>query len=172
MSVLGKKSFNTRRTGAILAVAAMALLAAPLTHAIQGPKAIKQKHEIRHEIEHIEELWRDAIVSNNVQAMEGLLSDDYTGITPSGTLETKDKVLANLRAGNAHFTSIVLSERKLRFYGTTALVNSRADVAGTLGSRNISGSYRYAHVYARDGQGKWHIVSIESSRISDADDRK
>ena len=131
-----------------------------------------QKHENRHEIEQIEDAWRSAVLKANVPAMDSLLADDYMAITASGTLETKEKTLANLRAGLMRFNSIDFSERKLRFYGTTALVTSRAEVSGMTANRDITGSYRYTHVYARDAQGKWKIVSFEASRIRDPNEKK
>ena len=131
-----------------------------------------QKHENRHDIEQIEDAWRVAILKGDVAAMNSLLSDDYMAITAFGTLETKEKTLANLRAGLAHFTAIEFSERKLRFYGATALLTARAEVKGMAASRDISGSYRYTHVYVRDAQGKWKIVSFEANRIRSADEHK
>jgi ketosteroid isomerase-like protein len=151
-------------------VAALAVSACAPALLAGAPRA--QKHENRHEIERIEEAWRNAVLKGNVSVMDGLLADDYMAITASGTLETKEKALANVRAGVMHFTSIELSERKLRFYGTTALVTSRAEVTGTSANRDFSGSYRYTHVYARDAQGKWRIVSFEASRIRDPDEHK
>jgi len=152
-----------------LAVALVLAACAPALHAGQ---ARAQRHENRHEIEQIEDTWRTAVLKANVVAMEALLADDYIAITASGTLETKEKTLANLRAGVMHFTSINFSERKLRFYGTTALVTSRAEVRGSSANRDISGSYRYTHVYARDPQGNWKIVSFEASRIRDRDEKR
>lgn len=137
-------------------------------HAFQA--RVHQKN--RHEIEAIEEAWRSAVLKGNVAAMDALLADDYMAITASGTLETKEKALANMRAGVVHFNSIGLSERKVRFYGTAALVTSRAEVSGTSPSRDISGSFRYTHVYARDAQGKWKIVSFEASRIRNPGENK
>ena len=98
----------------------------------------------------------------------GLLADDYIAITPNGTLQSKDQTLANLRAGATQIKSIEFSDRKVRFYGQTALVTSRAEVNGTNGEANFSGSYRYTRVYVRNEQGKWKIVSFEASRIRDA----
>ena len=129
-----------------------------------GPPGGK-KHENRREIEQIEEAWRNAVLKSNSAALSPLLADDYMAITATGTLETKERTLANLRSGAMHFTSIDLSERKLRFYGSTALVTSRAEVSGTVANHDVSGSYRYTHVYVRDAQGNWKIVSFEASRI-------
>ncbi len=150
-----------RAVGLVLAV----LLCGPALQALHVGAPMGRRHENRKEIEQIEETWRNAMLQSNSVAMGPLLADDYNGITASGTLETKEKTLADLRTGVRHFTSIHLSERKLRFYGNTVLVTSRADVTGTSGGRDISGSYRYTHVYVRDAQGTWRIVSFEASRI-------
>jgi ketosteroid isomerase-like protein len=86
-------------------------------------------------------------------------------ITPSGTLQTKDDTLASLRSGRIHFAELNMSDRKVRFYGTTAVVTSLADVQATTTEGPVTGSYRYTRVYVRDAQGRWKIVSFEASRI-------
>jgi ketosteroid isomerase-like protein len=142
-------------------VAALCLL--PLCAAQQKP----QKHEHRHhEIDQLEDLWRKALLTSDPSAMDSLLADDYTAITANGTLQTKEDWLASLRSGRVHITTLDTSDRKIRFYGDTAVVTSRADVQGTGGEGEVSGSYRYTRVYVRDPQGKWKIVSFEASRIA------
>ncbi len=131
-----------------------------------------QKHERRHEIDQLEDAWRNAVLKSNVAAIDALLADDYMAITPSGTLQTRDQELANLRSGQTHLNSLNISDRKVRFYGSTALVTSLAQVEGTSGERDISGSYRYSHVYVRDARGKWKIVSFEANRIREAEEHK
>jgi ketosteroid isomerase-like protein len=126
-----------------------------------------EKHETRHQIEHLEDTWSNAILHGNVAAMEALLADDYMAITPTGILQSKEQALANMRAGTVHFKSIDLSDRKIRLYGTTALVTSRAEVSATGPEGNISGSYRYTRVYVKDTHGAWRIVSFESSKIKE-----
>jgi ketosteroid isomerase-like protein len=93
-------------------------------------------------------------------------------ITASGTLQTKDQALANLRSGRTHFTVLDISDRKVRFYGPTALVTSLAVVTGTNAQGNFAGSYRYTRVYVRNLQGEWKIVSFEASKIRDPAERK
>jgi ketosteroid isomerase-like protein len=127
-----------------------------------------QKHEHRHEIDHLEETWRDAMLNGNTAAMDALLADDYMAITASGTLQTREQALANLRSGHTHFKELVISDRKVRFYGTTAVVTSLAEARGTNADRDFSGSFRYTRVYVRDAQGAWKIVSFEASRIRES----
>jgi ketosteroid isomerase-like protein len=131
-----------------------------------------QKHESRREIDLLEEAWRDAALKANVVAMEALLADDYMAITSTGTLQTKEQALANFRSGRTRFTSISYSDRKVRFYGTTALVTSVADVSGATPDGELSGSYRYTRVYVRDEHGVWKVVSFEANRISNTENRK
>jgi len=37
---------------------------------------------------------------------------------------------------------------------------------------DMSGSYRYTRVYARDSKGVWRIVSFEANRIREPEPRK
>jgi ketosteroid isomerase-like protein len=130
------------------------------------------KHERRHEIEHLEDVWRSAILNANIPTMKSLLADDYMAITPSGILQSKEESLAALRSGTVRIKSLQLSDRKVRFYGTTALVTCRAEITGSTSDGDISGSYRYTRVYVQSAQGGWQIVSFEASRIRDAGERK
>jgi ketosteroid isomerase-like protein len=145
-----------------VAVAVVAMLvAAPISPALPHT----EKHEIKHQIEQLEDTWRSAILHGNTVAMDSLLAEDYMAITPTGILQSKEQSLANLRAGAVHFKSLELSDRKIRLYGTTALVTSRAEVTGSGPDGDFSGSYRYTRVYVKDARGAWHIVSFEASKI-------
>lgn len=134
------------------------------------PKPLK--HERRHEIYQLEEAWRDAVLAGDATAMDELMSDDYVAITARGTLQTRDQVLANLRTKRTHITSLQVSDRKVRFYGPTAVVTSLAELQGSNSDGDVSGSYRYTRVYVRDGRGEWKIVSFEASRIPDGSDHR
>jgi ketosteroid isomerase-like protein len=167
------------RSVATLSKSGGGLLAAGLFLALSARSVAQQqgmhrseRHESRHEIDQLEENWRDAALKGNTTAMGALLADDYMAITAAGTLQTKEQALASLRSGRMHFTTLDLSDRKVRFYGTTAVVTSIAQVSGVTPEGDLSGSYRYTRVYVRDPQGKWKIVSFEASRIRDPDQRK
>jgi len=160
----------TLMTVLMLSVCAHPLQAGSGPPRAEVPKG--QKHEMRHEIDHLEEAWREAILKQDTNAMGTLLDDEYMAITAYGTLQTKDQTLANLRSGRMHFTTLDVSDRKVRFYGKTALVTSQAQVRGTTPEGDISGGYRYTRVYVRDAHGDWKIVSFEASRIREPGERK
>jgi hypothetical protein len=121
---------------------------------------------VHKEIEALEMEWRQAQISNNVSEIDRLLADDYLGISSNGTLETKADALSVERSGAVQITQLDLSDIKIRIYGDTAVVTSKADVVGKSGNRDLSGHYRYTRVY-NNRSGEWKIVSFEASRIPD-----
>ena len=161
-----RQSLNTSRDRCLAMGLALGLLIFAAHRLPAMPRA--EKHETRHQIEHLEDAWRNAMLKGNLAAMDALLADDYIAISPTGILQSKEQALATLRSGAMHFKSIELTDRKIRMYGTTALVTSRAEVSGTGPEGNISGSYRYTRVYVKDARGAWRIVSFEASRIREA----
>jgi ketosteroid isomerase-like protein len=144
---------------------AAALALAASTIPVCAGMGIVQKHESRHEIDQLEDEWRDAVLTANIKELDSLLAEDYISITPSGTLQTKEETLESLRTGRLHFTTLVLTDRKVRFYGSTAVVISLAKIQAKTTEGEVEGSYRYTRVYARDPQGHWKIVSFEASRV-------
>jgi ketosteroid isomerase-like protein len=139
---------------------------------LAGPPKI-HKPDNRRQIDRLEETWRVAMIKADVKTMSALLADDYMAITPSGTLQTKEQALASLSSSRRHVTILDISDRKVRFYGKTALVTSIATVKATNPEgEEISGSFRYTRVYVRDVQGNWRIVSFEANRIREQGDHK
>ena len=127
----------------------------------------KQRKETRKEIERLEAACRQAALQGDAAAFDRLTADDYIGISPNGTFETKQQLLAALSSGKMHFRKIDYSDTKIRIYGDTAVVTTTADVEGSNDSvRDFTGKYRYTRVYTRHNPtGTWRIVSFESSRV-------
>jgi len=165
--VLGQ-SKSRRLQGFRVAAAAITLGAL----ALPAYAALSQREERRHQIDKLEDAWRSAVLSSNTKALDVLLADDYMAITPSGTIQTKDDTLQSLRSGRVHFSSLTISDRKVRFYGSTAVVTSLADIQATTADGPVAGSYRYTRVYVRNAQGQWRIVSFEASQIVEPGQRK
>jgi len=151
-----------RLTLGVLLLAATVPLRAGVPHT--------DRREDRHTINRMEDAWRDALLNANTTKMESLLADDYMAITPNGTLQSKEQTIANLKSGLLHFDRIEVTDRKVKFYGSTALVRCRAEVSGKTAEGQISGSYRYTRVYVQDAKKSWRIVSFEANRIREPED--
>ncbi len=131
-----------------------------------------QRHEYKHEIEKCEEAWRTAMLNGNSTELASLLADDYTAISSTGTIETKDEAVDGVRSGKFKLTSLEVSDKKVRIYHSTAVVTSVADIDGTRNDQTLKGRYRYTRVYVRNSAGQWKIVSFEASRVEDTEERK
>jgi ketosteroid isomerase-like protein len=125
---------------------------------------LHREDRLHREVENLESQWLKALIQNDIATVNRLLADDYLGIDPNGTLETKADALAQQRSGTMKITSIEPDNVKVRVYGDTAVVTSRVDVVGRDGDRDVSGKYHYTHVYSRRS-GEWKIVSFEASRL-------
>jgi len=159
---------RSRLVGQVLLLGVVFSLAAE-AYAIPVPPVPFTHHDsaqLHKEIESLEQDWRLALLSANIPEIDHLLADDYLGVTANGTLETKADLLAMRRSGTIKFSELNLSDLKVRVYGDTAVVTSKAEVSGTNGGTDISGRYRYTRVYNRRN-GKWRIVSFEASRMPD-----
>ena len=147
---------------AMAAALAFAVGAIPL---FAGGLSLAQKHESRHEIDQLEDEWRNAVLNSDAKAMDSLLAEDYMAITPAGTIQTRDEALQNLRSRRVHITSLTITDRKVRFYGATAVVTSLATITATNSEGPVTGDYRYTRVYVRNAQGVWKVVSFEASHV-------
>lgn len=149
------------RIGFLLVVVLLLVGLQPL---LAGPPKL-HKNDGRHQIDQLEDAWRTALLKADVATMSGLLADDYMGITGNGTLQTKEQMLDALRSGQMHLTVLNISDRKVRFYGKTAVVTARAYIQATSTNGDLNGQYRSTRVYVKDTQGQWKIVSFEASKI-------
>ena len=98
------KSARCFITAAGMAASVLSLVAwsAPLQTRRGMPRT--ERHESRHEIDQLEDEWRDAVLKGDTAVMNSLLADDYMSISAFGTLQTKDETLASasLRQGAYH----------------------------------------------------------------------
>lgn len=137
----------------------------PAIHATTIPRPHPhQSKQVVHIIETLEQRWQQAELDANTAVMASMLSDDYLGIYADGMLATKAETLASFKDGTTHFTAIHASDRKIRVFGSTAVVVSKAEVTGTNDGEQLNGHYRYTRVYHRSN-GVWKIVNFEVSSI-------
>ena len=108
-----------------------------------------EKHEVRHQIEQLEDAWRNAVLHGNIRRWMGCwLTTIWQSRLPA-SCNRRSRRSPSLRSGPIRSNSLDSSDRKIRIYGTTALVTSRAEVKGNGPEGSMSGSYRYTRVYVR-----------------------
>jgi ketosteroid isomerase-like protein len=138
------------------------LLWLPAANATSIPHPHPQPRQIVHIIEKLERMWQQAELTANTATMTTMLSDDYLGIYGDGTLATKAETIDSFKQGTTKFSHIHTWDRKIRVFGSTAVVVSKAQVTGEHDGESLNGYYRYTRVYHRKN-GVWQIVSFEAS---------
>src|SRR6201996_2755204 len=154
----------TARDGAIVLLLMACLAGIPIPGYALAVPLLHREDRLHKEIENLEAQWRSALMQNDVATINRLLADDYLGINPNGTLETKADALALRRSGTVKISSIDPSNLKIRVYGDTAVATSQVELQGHDGERDISGRYHSTRVYSHKS-GKWKGLSFERSRI-------
>lgn len=134
----------------------------PAANATSLPHPHPQPRQIVHIIEKLERIWQQAELTGNTTTMATMLSEDYLGIYGDGTLATKAETIDSFKKGTTKFSHIHTWDRKIRVFGSTAVVVSKAQVTGEHDGESLSGYYRYTRVYHRHN-GVWQIVSFEAS---------
>ena len=125
----------------------------------------EKKHDVKREVEGLEEQWRKAQLAGDVSTMDKMLSEDFIGISMSGQVNTKAQQLERIRSRKLVVTRIELSDMKVKLVGSVAIVTCQADVEGTAEGASMKGRYRYMRVYRRLPSGEWKITSFEATRI-------
>jgi ketosteroid isomerase-like protein len=144
-------------------LAAVALVFAIVAPAFALPR--QQKRDYKQQVESLEEQWRQTQLTNDVSAMDKLLSDDYIGISITGQIYTKAQQLERMRTRKFMLTQIKSDEMKVKLIGAIAIVTSRTDIEGINDDVPIKGTYRYTRVYKRLPSGVWKITSFEATRV-------
>jgi uncharacterized protein (TIGR02246 family) len=125
----------------------------------------RRNDQYKRQVEQLEQAWRTAELSGNVDAMGKLLSDDFVGINMSGQVVTKTQLLERMSRRRTVLTRIDLDDVHVKLLGQTAIVTSRAEVESTNEGVAMHGTFRYTRVYSRQASGAWRITNFEATRV-------
>ena len=158
------------RAAWILAACSLCLIAAFPARGILPLASGGSKAQLQKQIGRLEQQWRVAVLANDTASMSALLADSYIGIGPDGTISGKSEELQARGSGQEHLQELDVLDRKIRIYGSTAVVTSRVHIQGMYSGQALLGEFRYTRVWSLN-RAQWHVVSFEANRIHDVDAR-
>lgn len=123
----------------------------------------KSGGNVEQTITQLEDASRDAALKGDASWGEKNTSDDFVRITPDGRMLNKQQFLDDFKSSK--YQSIDFSDRKVRVYGDTAVVNATAKVKGTNNGKDISGTYRGTRVWEKT-KGQWKLVDFQTTRVA------
>lgn len=110
------------------------------------------------EIIKLEEELRLAMIANDVEKLDELISDELVFTGPNGALATKQMDLDAHRNKIQKISKLNMLEQKIMTYENFAVVVSKMDLDGAYGEMPIGGQYRYTRVWLK-AQGSFKIVA-------------
>jgi ketosteroid isomerase-like protein len=123
-----------------------------------------QHSKAEQEIRKLDDQRIAAILKQDVPALDRLMADDFTYTHQGGVTETKAEFLGEMKAGQGAFTSLKMSEVKVRILGSAAVLTGRCDITAKRGGRDFAIPMHFTEVYSRTA-GHWHWLLWQSTRL-------
>lgn len=147
----------------VLAVLTMAAFSVALGQMTEDKSAPKGK--VEQELIKLEQDRAQAAARGDTAFLEQNTADDYSLITPRGTLRTKAQMLADFKSGEVKLQTNDLDDLQVRVYGDTAVVTGRSMQKGQAYGQDAAGQYRFTRVYVKK-DGHWQSVAFQSTRVA------
>ena len=109
--------------------------------------------------------WANAELRGDVNALNDLLADDFSGVGPLGFLLTKEQWLARFSSGDLKYESFVWDQTDSRLYGDAAVVVGRQTQSGTHQGNPIQAQFRVTQTLIQQS-GRWQLAALQLSPIT------
>ncbi len=151
----------SRNAKGLLSVALLALFVAgaALSQTKQG--------EVEQEIRALNAREVDALLRNDVDALNRLWSSDFVVTNPFNRFIDKKQVLAMTASGNLAFTSYDRQVEYVRAYGDTVVVSGGETVAwaGKMPNAGTTSRLRFTAIWMKQ-DGRWQQIARHASVIA------
>jgi ketosteroid isomerase-like protein len=135
------------------AVASFLLLAAP-------PLALALPEDLAQALNE----YYQAEMSNDIDALNRLLADDYMVVNSDASVEDKQKTLANFATPGFKVDPYVFEERVERVWENAAIISGRVRLGWTQGGRHQTRLLHMTYVWAKR-DGRWQATFTQVTRV-------
>ena len=110
-----------------------------------------------------EEMLRSAMLSNNIELLEELLSDELIFVNQLGQWLSKEEDINVHRSKSLDIAGMEVLEQEVKLFQELAVTVTKVALNGALATgESIGGEYSYTRVW-KDVQGKLKVVSCHCS---------
>jgi hypothetical protein len=131
-----------------------------------GKEKGKKGGSVEEQIKSLSDQGREAALKGDASFLETNTTEDYTAVGNMGNIMSKPDAIQMRKSGDVKYSSIDVSDQKVRVYGNTAVLTATADLKGTVKDKDISGKYRIGQVWVKQG-GKWKIAHMQSTKVQE-----
>jgi len=106
----------------------------------------------------------DAITRRDVQALQRLFADDFSGINPVGAEIAKADIIASAGSLDYEPESIVNDVRRVRVFDDVAVVTAQGTARGKYRGQRADMVFVYTRIWVKRG-GVWQAVAAHASPV-------
>jgi uncharacterized protein (TIGR02246 family) len=109
--------------------------------------------------------WTAAEAANDAEALDRLLTDDFTAVGPRGFVLDRSQWLDRYRTQGLSNTAFTLDDPATRIHGDSAVTVARQRQQASFQGHDASGEFRATLVAVRAGN-RWQLTGIHLSPMA------
>ena len=113
----------------------------------------------------LENEFARAVASNNADALDRLLADDWIIVEPDGSIIDKARFLEVIRSGALSHESMKSTDLKVRVYGNTAVVTGLTTSKGKFMGQDFISCERATDIFVKQAD-RWQCVFTQLTRFT------
>ena len=112
----------------------------------------------------LEEAFAEAIVRNDVEGIERLVTDDWIIIDPNGEIVDRTRFFDVIKSGALTHDTMESEDFRVRVYGDSAVVTAITSAKGKFMGQEFSTRERATDVFVKR-DGRWQCVLTQLTRF-------
>jgi ketosteroid isomerase-like protein len=113
----------------------------------------------------LENEFARAVASNDADALDRLLADDWIIVDPDGSIIDKARFLGVIRSGALSHDSMESTDLRVRLYGNTAVVTGLTTSKGKFMGQEFTSCERATDIFVKQ-TGRWQCVFTQLTRFT------
>ena len=123
-----------------------------------------EAQKLINEVLGVEKEWVQAHLDMDIEALERIMAQDYTNISPDGRVIGRDEDLASYKSGERKWEYAESDQYQVRVYGNTAVLIGRWRAKGVNNGESFDYSARFTSVYVKQ-DNRWRMAASQSTPI-------
>src|ERR1700733_6705657 len=107
-----------------------------------------------------------ALKKNDLEKLSQIYSDDYMLVRPDGNAFSKAQILDDLKIHAMRFSSIELTNEKIRIYGPVGVLTGDSKITTVRDGKESQTAFRLVAVYCKQNN-RIELVHFQSSPLPD-----
>ena len=120
---------------------------------------------MQEELLKLENEFARAVISNDADAVDGFLADDWIIVDPDGGIIDKARFLGVIKSGALSHEMMESADLRVRLYGNTAVVTGLTTTKGKFMGQDFTSCERATDIFVKQND-RWQCVFTQLTRFT------